>query len=757
MENTLVKKVIALYLCVLASCFAATAQICVPSPLEPLFISNDKTNAVYTAEGIDLRNLGSGYVSIKNFRQDVKHPDYDLSVNLKLPRFMKMSFSAADATYSDKYPYNSNRLNPWITEEDFSAEFEKTPAQDAVYVGSGKNGQYALLKLHGHGYLALLPLTGSKTTAWLHAGKDNVMSVRVANFGTSFMLGEVPVIAWATDDNPYEAVRKAWKTAASHPDIEGKFRFIEEKPYPEMFSYLGWCSWEQYKKDLYNKLLVDTIDKLNSCGVPVRWMLVDDGFQNQDSLRLKSFEPNLVTFPNAWEKIMAKRDPYRVKWFGLWNCFYGLWEGIDNDNSFGELNKYFIKVDDETLIPGASKFGAELFYDAFMQSAKNYGFDFVKVDVQSGYVGKIRHTPNAVERAVWCSQALENAAGSKFGGALINCMAQNGMIFFNAKNSSVMRVSVDYFKGKPNTAKSHLYQSYHNTIWLSNIYWPDHDMFHSSDKTAAMDMAISKAISGGPVYLSDDPNDFNHELAKALCFDDGMLLRPLAPAVPTPESIFDKPLANAKNAYRVIAPLKNGAVAVMMHNLSQVPDKNPQFRAGMSLTSAKDQVDADPVIPQKAWVDLDDYKFASSMVRPTTEEWSVPERELIWFDWHEQKGGVLRTREEFTITKPLQGKLILLVPVRQGWGFVGLSKKFLSPVSVDYFEIITNDAYLAEHCVIKFRDPGEFVIYLDGGKPLAKGIKFEYLGNNFWKGVTDLTCITVFKGTRNKFDPKPYY
>jgi hypothetical protein len=98
--------------------------------------------------------------------------------------------------------------------------------------------------------------------------------------------------------------------------------------------------------------------------------------------------------------------------------------------------------------------------------------------------------------------------------------------------------------------------------------WGDHDMFHSNDPVSGKVMAISKAVSGGPVYLSDNPKDFVAHNVRPLCDEDGRLLRPLAPACATPESLFIDPFAEAK-AFRAIAPLPGGAAALVAYNLTE--------------------------------------------------------------------------------------------------------------------------------------------------------------------------------------------
>ena len=81
-------------------------------------------------------------------------------------------------------------------------------------------------------------------------------------------------------------------------------------------------------------------------------------------------------------------------------------------------------------------------------------------------------------------------------------------------------------------------------------------------------MAISKAMSGGPIYISDAATDFVPEHILPLCYNDGELIRASAPAVPLPECVFADPLKEAV-PFRTIAPLPGGAASVCCYNLTE--------------------------------------------------------------------------------------------------------------------------------------------------------------------------------------------
>ena len=150
-------------------------------------------------------------------------------------------------------------------------------------------------------------------------------------------------------------------------------------------------------------------------------------------------------------------------------------------------------------------------------------------------------------------------------------MAQNSLCVFNTRYSVVTRCSRDYRAGDAVLARSHLLQSFHNMLWMGQTVWGDHDMFHSSDKFAGRMMAVSKALSGGPVYLSDPPEQIVADAVRPLCYENGRLLRPAAPAVVMPNSAMLDALNDGS------ARLSgNGAVEQRLHGDSRLQPRGPR-------------------------------------------------------------------------------------------------------------------------------------------------------------------------------------
>lgn len=92
----------------------------------------------------------------------------------------------------------------------------------------------------------------------------------------------------------------------------------------------------------------------------------------------------------------------------------------------------------------------------------------------------------------------------------------------------------------------------YNSLWMGQMIQPDWDMFQS-DHVCAEYHAASRAISGGPVYLSDHLGEGSHnfELIKKLAFFDGTVPRCIHYALPTRDSLFKNPLFDKESILKI--------------------------------------------------------------------------------------------------------------------------------------------------------------------------------------------------------------
>lgn len=597
-----------------------------------------------------------------------------------------------------RWPAEGNRVLPWVTAYPVTDGFWKK-ATNPITKAPGKRGFLVIGRYDNGDFGVIWPLPVFKkemaTVSWLETDAAGELVLRGST------LGKMPKSVSG------RCLVLRGKSLTALFDQAGQFLVKEfpvqprhKKVYPKPFRYLGWCSWEQFKKNINEDLLVNAADQITKSPLPIRWMLIDDGFQIQQGLKLKSFAPNTQKFPKGWETLMAMRNE-KLKWMGLWHCFFGLWQGIDRNNQFSaDVNK-LLMAHNGRLYPGKDPKSTAQFYQAFMKSVADYGFDFVKIDVQCEYLKQLMDADRPVLRQYWSSRALNQACAANQLD-LMNCMAMGSATSFLTDQTPTTRCSIDYKLGDLNMARSHLWQSYHNTLWMASMVYPDHDMFHSSDPGCGGVMARSKAVSAGPVYLSDAPHHFNAENIWPLVEKDGLLLRPEAPAFPVAESVLLDPL-NEPVLYKVAAPLKNGSAVVVGYNL---------FCGKKTVTGE---------------VTLENYREALAMAGLKLPQNSAQ----TIFSWNQNRGQVLSEKSPFSIKIVNFGdELTLINPIRAGWSVVGITDKYLSPL------MVVSQKTVADQLEVVLKESGKLVIWSDPTQnppKLKSGGTLKSLGDGFWE------------------------
>ncbi|ARN56901.1 Sip1-related alpha-galactosidase [Sedimentisphaera salicampi] len=662
------------------------------------------------ADALDAKALkGSGLKILQGFSETPENGILK-SFEVSLPPVESVVYFSTDGR--NRLLGAANRIFPWAAkglEEIISSDFDPDPTTRQP----SRNGLQVLFQLKSGRYLLLQGLAGAETMSYFQIHDSGKFTINLATFGKARVSGDIPLLAWAEASSPVEVFNDAWKKILNCRKFEDRVAPRYQKNYPEPFKYLGWCSWEQYRREISSELLVGAMEKIESSPVPVRWVLVDDGHQHQSGSGMRtsqmlSFQANPETFPEGFAPLMEERSD-KIKWTGIWHTMNGLWQGLSPDHQLEELDPHLISIhqkrgneDFTVMMPKDDPGSSQKFYNALIGSAKEHGFDFVKIDNQNRQVGYYKGRKNAVEAVAENAQSLEKAC-KKFTDGLINCFCVDLISVMNTKYSAVSRVSVDYLLNHEDKAKSHLLQSYQNTLWVGQAVWPDHDMFHSCDPVSGRMMAVSKAVAGAPIYLSDAPKDFVPELIEPLCWENGKLLRPLAPAIPLPDSVMLSALSTPQ-AYRVIAPLPNGAASIIAYNLA-----NPT-----------------PDSPVKAAVRESDYKSASSFIQPAVPSWEIPEEGLAYYDWYKQTGGKLGTKYEFELDG-FSDRFVQLSPIKEGWAVIGRPDKYLSAAAVESAE------YKSKTLTVKFVKSGPLVVYNKRPVECSEAKKITDMGGGLWR------------------------
>ena len=570
-----------------------------------------------------------------------------------------------------------------------------------------QQGQFILLECAEDRYLALLPMTSEKVYGQFFVNQGE-LQLKTGNFGTSPVEGEIPLVIWSYGDSPYAATQSVWKQVFDSGMVAASPR--SQKSFPEEpYGYLGWCSWEFYKTKISEKIITDAFQTVEACGAPVRWFMVDDGYLDAKKGKLLSFGVDKKKFPNGWKPIMALKKSDKIKWVGVWRNFGGYMTGTSSQHTMEELKPYLappISRKKNLVLPNGTPEASRAFYEAMMSDTKENGFNFVKVDFQTRTFDHYRGASDPVGTMRLNSEALEEVT-REMGLPLLNCIAQPNINSLQTKYSALTRSSPDYNQSDKNKNKCNTYQSFANHLWMGQTLWGDLDMFHTHDERDVNAMAIARAISGGPVYISDKPSKIVPDVLYPFAYTDGKLLRTEAPAVLLPDSFFIHPFRD-EEMIRVVAPLQDGVAAIALFNFTE---------AGNPLAGS---------------FKAKDYSHAGELLQPYKGIWKAPEEGVLVYDRETKSVAELGGGYETEVAS-FDAKLFLLYPKKEGWVVLGRTDKYLPAAAVKV------DAVSENEVTFTLKEAGPFSVWSAKGPPKSKGLTFTEAGNGLYHANLKVT------------------
>lgn len=475
-------------------------------------------------------------------------------------------------------------------------------------------------------------------------------------------------------DDPYKLMKDCAAYAMKLLNNGATVR--EERRYPEMFEYLGWCSWDAMEIRVSEAGLIEKCEEFKEKNIPVRWAIIDDMWAECDKLRdipddlnretgmfavmhsskLRTFDGDPKRFPDGLGHAIGRmKNEYGLK-VGMWHPYNGYWSGLDPEgelakkykNDFMEIEKRFKGKPAEMRIypkPEADCF-YHFYYD-WHRFMKECGADFVKIDNQSAAAADYASNNIAPvgKTARELHKAIESSVGAHFDSTLINCMGMANENMFNRSVSAVSRCSGDFAPENREWFIKHIKMCAYNSLVQGLFYWSDWDMWWTDDAQAGKN-SVLRAISGGPVYVSDKIGRSRPEHLAPLCYSDGRILRCENPALPTVDCLIANPDVSGKpmkvfNTYNV-----GGVVAA--YNLD---------------------AEEKPVTGTVSAADI-----------------GAKYEEYVIYEHFTGEVTVLHGDEvlEITLKDHDDFRLYTIVPVVDGIAMIGLADKFNSPLAVDY-------------------------------------------------------------------------
>lgn len=294
--------------------------------------------------------------------------------------------------------------------------------------------------------------------------------------------------------------------------------------------------------------------------------------------------------------IETVKGDFAIDSFLVWHAFTGYWNGVTTQlesngrecimekfhpslvwpefpssllrmSKKGNLNKQPFAMNGLGLVdPGL----AGEFYLSYHRNLAAMGVDGVKVDVQSS-LPLLKHTDyNAWDLVNTFHRGLKHSVDTVFGESnpnpakgesndamIVHCMCHSQHTFLailtqhpyqcdlstdvEAHCVPVVRGSDDFWPEQAASHTPHLVANAYNSLLLSFIGLQDWDMFQSCLGAPSAMHAAVRAISGGPIYVSDRPGEQDEAILQKMILPNGRLLRCLRNARPVASSILNNP------------------------------------------------------------------------------------------------------------------------------------------------------------------------------------------------------------------------
>ena len=385
-------------------------------------------------------------------------------------------------------------------------------------------------------YGCFVPMVGKRFKSYLTVGTQTELQlVMTALYGGLSEIRE-PLYLYAEAQTVEQAIATVFEELARLKNI----RLRWERRLPEMFRKLGWCSWDAFYTDVDEKGVRDKTAEFAEKKVPVKWMIIDDGWLSLKDRLLYAYQPDREKFPEGFKKMTKDiRESAGVEHFGVWHALMGYWSGVSPDGPVARVEaRYLCRTAGGRLVPDPEN-GAG-FYRDWYKVLNDQGISFVKVDGQGTIPLCFENTMPLGLAAQNLHSALESGA-SRMDGAVINCMGMAMENVLSRPATAVSRNSDDFFPKREDSFKEHLLQNAYNALYHDQLYYCDWDMFWTQHPYSRKH-ALLRAISGGPVYCSDRVGETDAEVLRPLAYADGELPMMDRSAKPTADCVFADPM-----------------------------------------------------------------------------------------------------------------------------------------------------------------------------------------------------------------------
>jgi len=290
---------------------------------------------------------------------------------------------------------------------------------------------------------------------------------------------------------------------------------------------LTYCTWNALGQDLTEEKIFNALDILKENNINITNLIIDDNWQsldnqdgvNQFALGWTDFEANKKGFPSGLKHTcltIRERNP-NIQHIAVWHAILGYWGAVSPHGKIARDYKTIkVRKDSGESMTIVDEPDVDRMYDDFYKFLLSCGVDSVKTDAQF-MLDEIANAPDRRRFIRAYQDAWTIASLRYFSIKAISCMSQFPQNLFHSqlpmnKPRVMVRNSDDFFPDVPSSHPFHIFCNAHNSLFTSHLnILPDWDMFQTSHDYSGFH-AAGRCISGGPVYITDEPGKHDLDL-----------------------------------------------------------------------------------------------------------------------------------------------------------------------------------------------------------------------------------------------------
>lgn len=568
----------------------------------------------------------------------------------------------------------------WWLRAQIVSDCTQVPSQTQLLLWQRDDGYHVLIALCGDVYRSDITSCENGVSLCVSSNQEGKMSL------------STPMAIYGVGQDPYRLCDEAVCFGAQ---MTGAVLPRKEKVYPEVFDTLGWCTWDAFYQEVHAKGIVDKMEELKQKQLPIGWVLIDDGWSvaNYKEQRLMGLGADKEKFPDGLSGLseQLKKD-YGVKHMGVWQALMGYWNGIEEGSkAHSDCVQTLLTLPDGRVVPHPEN--AFSFWNKWHNTLKQQGVSFVKIDEQSAPSLFFEKAQSYGEASLKMQDGIGASVGLNFSGNAIHCMGMAPQEMWHRKSQALIRSSDDYVPTDEDGFGEHLRQNVYGAMLYAPLYWGDWDMFWTREKNSERH-AMLRALSGGPVYISDKVGQTDPSILWPLITADGKLIRGDQVGRPTLDCLLK---ANEEGPVKVFTTWQD------------------TYLVGV---------------------------FANEAAKTAVKLAHLPDTATTPYILYEHQGESVVLMPDGAYELDLEkemARMILLVPKRQGVTALGLVDKYLSSALVASIEMLPN------RCVITLEQGGLFAFHSDDTPQnvllMGKEVPFDKREN----GIYTVDCFQVPK------------